>query len=65
MTAKKQGAVRGRPKGSGAGLDEPVSFRLPREVVRQVDAAAKEQETERSAVLRGIVTRWAKRRTKC
>ena len=64
MTEKKPGAVRGRPKGSGAGFVEAVSFRLPPEVVEQVDAAAAEQGTERSVVLREIVIRWAQRRAR-
>ena len=62
MTRKVPGATRGRPKGSGAGLDVSIGVRLPPEFVDELDAAAAEESTDRSSVLRQLVGRWAKRR---
>ena len=63
MTKKRPGAARGRPKGSGAGLDVSIGVRLPADLVATLDAAAAEQATDRSTIVREIVDRWAKRRT--
>jgi predicted transcriptional regulator len=59
MTKRKPGAVRGRPS---SGLDVQVGVRLSPEMVEQLDAAAAEENSDRSAVLRALVERWAKRR---
>ena len=56
---------RGRPKGSGAGLDAPqIGVRLTRETYAEVEKEAAARGIELAVVIREIVERWAKRRRK-
>jgi len=62
MTEKKPGAVRGRPKGSGAGLDEQITARVPPSVKEELEAEAQALGVSYGNVVRDILGRWAKRR---
>jgi hypothetical protein len=64
MTKRKPGAVRGRPKGSGAGLDVKAWTAITSEVAALLDAHAEALGTDRSGAIRLILTRWAKRQPK-
>jgi len=62
MTATKKKL--GRPKGSGAGLEEQIAVRLPPEKVAELDAHAAARDIDRSALVREILTSWLKRQGK-
>jgi hypothetical protein len=62
MTKKKPGAVRGRPKGSGRGLQIQIGVKLTPELVHLLDVTAKRRRSKRSEVARKILERWAARK---
>lgn len=59
MTKKKPGAKRGRPKGTGKGLDEKLFFNATATLRTALDAAAAARQIERSVLIREILERWA------
>ena len=64
MTKRKPGAVRGRPKGSGEGLDEQITARVPPWVKEELEAAGRAQGVSYGTVVRDVLGRWAKRQAK-
>jgi hypothetical protein len=63
MTKRKPGAKIGRPVGSRSPeMLEKAGFRLSAESIAELDDAAREVGTTPSAVLRGILAGWVKRR---
>lgn len=54
----------GRPKMSDEGFDVQIGVRLPPSLVKELDAAAEEDGTDRSSVVRAIIDGWAKRRAR-
>lgn len=66
MTRKKIGAVMGRPKGAGDGLDKQVAVRMKPELFADLEAMAKDQSTSPSSIIReatiAAVERWKRQK---
>jgi hypothetical protein len=64
MTKKKPGAKMGRPRGTSPDAKVMAGARISPATSDALDAEALAQGKDRSAIIREILERWAKRRSK-